>query len=239
MTITKLLPIGTLLLGLGCNSVDSDGVFTSALYASIVATADGDGATRVETTLYLERPSSLNYIELEGGDVLMAYGPAAESKQMRESQFLGITSYAATFEAEDSGSEFIVELSRIVDDSAPDSRVTLPTAFDVVTADGTTYSRADDDIAIDWAPFDSGDDLDFNVSGSCIEPFGGAVEGDPGTLTILATELVKREAATTADSCEATVTLSRGRAGTVDPAYGHGGSAFAYQRRVFSFTTAP
>jgi hypothetical protein len=205
----------------------------------VSATSDGGGSTTVRATLFLENPSSLNYIELEGDDLLMAYGPDAVSKQMREAQFLGMTSYSASFETEDADSEFIVEFSRTIDDSAPDSRVTLPAPFDIITADGADYSRATDDVIIDWDSFSSGDDMDFDLDASCIEDVSGTIEGDPGTLTILASELIQRQGDNVDDSCTVTVTITRSRAGTIDENYGYGGDAYGRQIRRFSFTTNP
>jgi hypothetical protein len=209
------------------------------MYARISATSDGTGETLVSTTLYLENPSSLNYIELEGDDLLTAYGPMGVEKIMRESQFLGVTRYSANFEIEDANSEFIVGLSRIVDDSAPDSRVTLPAPFYIDTADGQTYSRADSDVEIGWEAGLDGDDMDFSLNGNCIETVRGTMEGDPGLLTILGTEILLREGDAVEDTCLATITITRSRPGVIDPNYGYGGDAYGYQIRDFSFTTAP
>lgn len=235
---TRFALLSVPFLALGCTSVDSDSVFTSGLYARVSATSDGGGSTVVRTTLFLENPSSLNYIELEGDDTLAAYGPNGVSKTMRQSQFLGMTSYSATFETEDAGSEFIIEFNRTIDDSAPDSRLTLPAPFDILTADGSAFSRATDDIVIDWDSV-SADDLDYHLDGNCIESLSSSIEGDPGTLTIPAADLVKRQGDTVVDSCTVTVTITRSRAGTIDENYGYGGDGYARQIRTFTFTTDP
>lgn len=226
------------LLGSACTSVDSDNVFTSALYARINATADGDGTTTLRTTLFIESPGSLDYIELEGDDLLMAYGPAAVSQQMRESQFLGMTSYSATFDTEAENSEFIVEFTRTIDDSAPDSRVTLPPPFDILTADGESYSRATDDIIIDWDLIGT-DAMDYRLEGGCVEAILGTIAVDEGTLTIPSSEVVKRPEEDVEDTCLVTVQITRSRPGTIDPNYGYGGDAFAHQSRTFRFTSTP
>jgi hypothetical protein len=209
------------------------------MYARVSATAQGDGDALVRTTLFLENPGSLNYIELEGEDLLTAYGPTGVERIMRESQFLGMTSYSATFETEDANSEFIIGFSRFVDDSAPDSRVTLPAPFDIATAEGTSYSRATEDVEIAWDASIDVDDMDFTLSGNCIETVRGSMEGDPGILTISGSEIPLRQGDSVDDSCLATVTVTRARAGVIDPNYGYGGDAYGYQIRDFSFTTAP
>jgi hypothetical protein len=222
-----------------CTSVDSDNILTSGMYADIRATATGDGDTTVRTTLYLENPGSLNFIELEGGDQLIAYAPDGDSQIMRQAQFLGITNYSARFEIDDSGSEFIVELSRIVDEGAPDSRVFLPEGFDILNPEDEAYSRAADDIVLEWDPFDTGDDMDVVVTGNCIQTYSVGVEGDPGVAVIEAGSLVKSEGDTVPDDCDLVVEITRSTPGDVDPAYGFGGVARGQQVRTVGVVSSP
>lgn len=221
----------------GCNSVDSDNILTSGMYADIRATSDGTGVTIVRATLYLEGPGSLDFIELEGGDVLTAYAPDGDSQIMRESQFLGITNYSADFDIDDGGSEFIVELSRTVDVGAPDSRAYLPEQFDILPPAETTYSRAEDDIIIDWDPFDSPDDVDLEISGTCIETELIAIDGDPGTYTIPAGTLIKLEGQMVEDACDITVTVTKSTPGDLDPNYGFGGEIYGHQVRTLGLSS--
>lgn len=221
-----------------CTSVDSSNILTSGMYASIAASTDGSGTTRVTTTLYLEDPGTLDFIELEGGDQLIAYSPDGDSAIMTETQFLGITSYSATFDVDDAGSEFIVELSRTVDDGAPDSRAVLPDAFDILTEPGGSYSRANDDLVIDWDPV-AGDDIDLSVSGTCIESYSTAIEGDPGTFTVAAGTFVKPMGSNVPDDCDLTVELTRSTPGTLDPGYGHGGTISGKQVRQIQVGSIP
>ena len=231
MTRLTLIALVSAALNANCNSVDSDNILTSGMYADIRATSYGTGVTTVRTTLYLERPSSLDFIELEGDDLLIAYAPDGDSQVMRESQFLGITNYTADFDIDDSGSEFIVELSRTVDGGAPESRVYLAEQFDLLPPESATYSRAEDDIVIDWAPADSGDDVDLEISGSCIETELVAVDGDPGTYQIPAGTLIQPQGQNVPEACDITVTVTKSAPGELDPSYGFGGQIYGEQVR--------
>lgn len=221
----------------GCESVDSDNILTSGMSANIRATSTGDGQTTIRATLYLEEPGSLDYIELEGDDVLTAYAPDGAVQIMSESQFAGATRYTAEFDADDGGSEFIVALTRTVDDGAPDSRVTLPAQFDIAPLASSTYSRAEDSIDIQWSPASSGDDVDIEVSGPCIRPTLIAVDNDPGAYTVAAGTLEQREGDNVADACEITITVTRSTPGQLDPGYGYGGSISGEQIRSLSVSS--
>jgi hypothetical protein len=227
----------------GCQSVDSTSVFTDGIYADVSATATGDGTTLVRTTLYLESPSTLNYIEIEGDDILSVYGPMGEEKTMRESDFLNMTSYSATFNIDTENSEFIVGLSRIIDVSAPNSRVSLPAPFEIDTIAVAEFSRATQNIVITWDGADSSDDMDYSIDGTCIDYVFGVIEvdpitgNDPGVLSVPGTDIQVAQGEPADATCPVTLTLTRSREGMIDENYGHGGDAFAYQTRAFSFTT--
>jgi hypothetical protein len=69
--------------------------------------------------------------------------------------------------------------------------------------------------------------------------YGKALDGDPGTFTIpKGTLTLKDTSASTPTSCQVTVTVSRTREGTLDPAFGEGHMS-GVQSRTFTFTTMP
>lgn len=224
---------------INCQSVDSDNILVSGMYADINASTDGTGSTRVRTTLFLENPSITNYIELEGGDLLTAYGPDGDRQIMREFQFLEATSYRADFDVDDGGAEFIVEFSRDVDAGAPDSRVYLPLSFDILTTPSESYSRVDDDIIIDWDPADTGEDVDLEFTGNCIDTEIRSVDGDPGTFVLPAGSLQKRAGEMVDDVCDLDVTIVKSTPGDLDPNYGHGGVISGEQVRSLTLATEP
>src|SRR5262245_8493938 len=110
----------SLLLGLSlsvalaaCQRHDSDNILTSGMYASISATAEGNGQTRVTATLFLGNPLNLDFIELEGNDELIAESNGT-AKVMDETIVLNVVSYSATFDGDGDGAEFSVQFLRTV-----------------------------------------------------------------------------------------------------------------------------
>src|SRR5262245_31749331 len=119
----------TLTLG-ACEKHDSDNILTSGMYASMIVSAEGNGQTRVAATLFLGNPISLDFIELQGDDQLLAVSESVV-KEMIETDILNIVSYSATFDGEAEGVEYSVQFFRTVDEGAPLSFVTLPAPFDI------------------------------------------------------------------------------------------------------------
>lgn len=218
-----------------CNTVDSSSILTSGMYASISATSDGS-QTDVSTTLYLGNPGNLDFIDLMGDDELTAT-TGNLTRPMNETVVLGTASYHASFDASEADTEFVVSLTRTVDDGAPDSRCDLPDPFDIDTAGGATISRADD-LTVDWSPQGS-DDMAWRLSGTCIQDQSGTVDGDPGTLTVAGNTIMQPQSATVEESCDVTLTLTRSRPGTLDPHYGKGGEIEGRQTRSLTFTSEP
>ncbi len=235
--LTRLTLLGAILL-VGCQSVDTDKTLTSDMYAQVSATTKGDGTTVVRA-IFLDDADSENDIELEGDDHLSAYLPLGQEKILREPEDDDIRGYLATFDTDEVNSVFIVGLSRIVDVSAPDSRVTLPAPFAITTAEGAELSRATDDIVIDWEDSGFNDKMVYRVSGDCIVSVEGRVAADPGSLTVPAADIVLRQGEAIDASCMVTLTLTRSRDGFVDTNYGLCGDAAGRQSRDFRFTTDP
>lgn len=219
-----------------CTTVDSDNVLTSGLSVQMTATADGRGSVFIRTTFYVENPGKLTYLELEGDDQVMAYGPNGARKQLRESQLLGTTTYLAEFEEEDGGSEYVVELSRSIDEGAPDSRITLPQAFSITNIEHGDEPGSEGAIVAEWSPANQGDDMDYQLKGDCIQTKSGSIEGDPGSLTLAKRDLVFLDETTLGPTCKLSLVLTRSRSGVVDPNYGHGGDAVGQQTRTAEFS---
>jgi hypothetical protein len=81
--------------------------------------------------------------------------------------------------------------------------------------------------------------MTWDVEGTCIQGASGMIQGDPGTLTIAASTLVKAAGNGVADSCQVTLTILRQHAGVLDSHFGHGGSIVGEQIRSATFTSTP
>ena len=221
-----------------CQTTDSDSILTSGMFASISATADGTGETTVGATLFLGQPSDLIFIDLEGGDQLIAHH-AGQAKVMSELIILGIVSHTAKFSADAADETFEVELRRDVDPGAPSSLVSLPAPFTLGTVPASVSRGAA--FGVNWTgqALAPGDRMRWSAEGPCIEAAGGTITGDPGSVTMPVGTFKKQAGQNIADSCQVKVTVSRERDGDLDRAYGKGGTVLGTQTRAVIFTSTP
>jgi hypothetical protein len=232
----KRFALLALALAPACTTTDSDNILVSGMYASIRAQADGTGSTELTATLYLGQPIDLVFIELHGGDRLIAHH-ADQAKVMAEQTILGTVSHHTTFAGDADNSEYEVELQRSVDRGAPSSIVTLPPRF---TLDAVATTSRAAPLTMTWAPSAGTDPMRWQAAGSCIESAGGMIAGgDPGAVTIPGSTLRKQMGAQIADSCQVTLTVSRARDGDLDLNYGKGGDISGVQVRSRTFTSMP
>lgn len=218
-----------------CTTTESDNILTRGMYASIEATADGDGTTTVSASLFLGPPSDLIFIDLVAGDQLIAHH-GGQSKNMTEIIILNIVSHTATFAGDDEDAEFDIEFRRDVDPGAPSSLVTLPAPFTLGIVPPSVSRGAD--FGVNWTG-SSPDPMRWSANGSCIQAASGTIAGDPGSVTMPAGTFRKAPGMNIPDSCEVTVTVTRERDGDVDRAFGEGGTATGIQTRSVTFTSTP
>lgn len=221
-------------LASGCAKTDSSDLLTTGIYAAIGAQATGDGTTRVYTTLYVGNPLNLNYVDLTGDDQLIATHNN-DNKVMTETTLLNIVSHYASWTTDNEGDVFAVAFERTVDDGAPRSVATLPAKF-AINAAPTTASRAQA-LTLTWGPLDAPNTMRWEAKGDCIELETQSLGVDTGTLTIEPDRLKKRMGDMVPDSCAITITVSRIRAGMLDPGYGKGGIVEGAQIRTVTLTS--
>lgn len=219
-----------------CNTVDSDNILTSGMYADIEARATGNGITTVSATLFLEDPLELNFIELTGDDQLIAsFG--TQEKVMNETIILNIVGHHADFQTDLEDDEFVVSFERSVDNGAPESIVTLPAPFNIVPPPASNSRAAVLDI--DWQPADTLDLMSWTATGTCIDLATDELDRDVGTVQIPGNTFKKKQGTNIPDSCDVTLTLSRERLGTLDRGFGEGGEVTGEQVRTITFMSTP
>ena len=221
-----------------CESVESTDVLTSGVYADISATADGSGSTETSAILRVGGGNSNTFLQLVEDDTLTA-SQGDDSQAMTEVNLGDWYSYVATFEVDEEDAEFAVAFERTVDEGAPNTTMSLPAPFDLTAPEAdVTVAAAEEDITISWEPADAGDDMSWDIDGDCIQAEGDSVDGDPGIAVIEAGTLEwwdDEEPAT----CEATITVTRSRAGSLDEGYGEGGTAYGRHQRQVKILVAP
>lgn len=224
-----LLPV----TALACTeTVESSDVRTSGVYPEFQVVADGSGSSRVSARLKVGGDGSNTYLDLQQGDRIEVRA-GEETRSLNETE---THTYAAQFDIDEAGTEFVFSFVRSEqDESALRSAVTLPEAFSLqMTANQA--SRADARVGFSWDPPASGD-LHWKVAGACVWADEGDTDDDGDH--ILGADDVRSPAADSAKTCPVDLTLMRGRAGSVDPAFTEGGENIAYQARTQTFTSTP
>ena len=153
---------------------------------------------------------------------------------MREAD-LGVEyRYDATFASAEPDQSYQIGLARSADIGAPDSYVTLPDPF---TPSAPTTSSRSAPLTITWTPGDS-DQISINVTGCASAQLGPLP--DTGTATFPAGTIVADPSNPPNNpTCDLAFAVSRTRNGTLDRAYGQGGSVVAIQRRTIMISSAP
>lgn len=220
----------------GCTSVQSSNIKTAGMSANLTVTDDGSGSTNVRMQLN----DGANSIDLSNGDRLTAT-VGSQSSPMGRNDVIGDVYYTANFSGADAkDTMFTVAFTRAADTSAPNSNVSLPQPFNITAPTaGKSFSRATDDITVTYDSTGQPEGMNWSLDGSCVNSGSGSVTNDTGSFTILHASLPSSDQMQKSASCTVTVTLKRSRNGTVDSAFGQGGSAVATQQRTITFTSAP
>ncbi len=218
----------------GCTDLQSSDLKTAGMSTYMTITADGTGQTTVTAQFNVDN-NGTDFVNLSSGDSAVAQ-VASQSHTMSQTNVLGDIAYQTTFSGEDAaGTQYTVALDRSTDVSAPSSVCTLPDGFDITgpTSSGT-FSRAND-LTVTYDNAGSSDTMTWSLSG-CSEGTG-SVTGDSGSFTIPKGTL--SPGGEQSGTCQDTITLTRARAGQVDPHYGSGGSITAQQVRSVTFNLTP
>lgn len=238
MTRTQPLAALALLLGASaCESLPSDEVKTESIWADFTATSDGS-TTHTTGVLRVGGATSNTFVDLEGGDTLTVTA-GGETKEMLEGYIGDIFVYDADFDVADEDEEFLFAFEREVETSAPESTVTLPAVFEITApAADTVFSRSADGVTVSWDPSGQDDQVFVSVEGDCIWTKNVAVDGDPGTYTIQPGVIDSLDEENPA-ACDGRVVVERVRTGSLDPAYGEGGTVRGLQQRSVSVRIDP
>jgi hypothetical protein len=221
-----------------CTSVGSSSLKTSGMSAYIHVSANGTGQTMALASLNVD-DSLTDFVDLNTGDSFVA-SVNGQSQTMSRSDVLNDITYLASFTGQDAeNTQYTIALRRTADTSAPSSTCTIPKAFSIrAPVNAAIFSRANDDIVVQYDNAPTTDTLSYDVQGDCVRSSTVAPPaGDSGSFTI-----AKGSLASTSPSesdCDVTITLHRSRNGHLDPAYGYGGRIWAEQARSVTVISMP
>ncbi|MCP4809072.1 MAG: hypothetical protein GY913_13355 [Proteobacteria bacterium] len=236
MRITSLfLVLGGLV---ACESVESTDVLTSGVYADITATDLGEGSVVTDAVLRVGGGNSNTFMNLEGDDALTSTH-GEDVQNMIEVSLGDLYSYTAEHADPVLADDFVVGFERTLDEGAPATTLTVPDPFELTAPEAdTTFASAQEDITITWEDSGSDDDMILIVTGDCFFNEEVALDGDTGTAVLEAGTLEWADD-TEPETCQATLTIRRSRAGDLDPAYGEGGVAVGRQDRSVNVLVEP
>jgi len=239
--LLKPLIIITLFVLAACESVDSDDVRTSGVYADFKIATTDNGTSRIRARLGVGGVLSNTDLELENGDQLRVFTDTESGAMREDKEFFGGTEYKYTASTSAESTLFRIDFNRPTGVSAPNSSVSLPApvTFTAPTT-GTVFQRSDT-INISWTPVSVNmTRLDVKAStyhcnipdteiGRVSKSFSYRSATDFGATSVTASDLFSTEAlAHTSLVCDLTLTVTRTMSGIVDPAY-DGGSIRATQ----------
>jgi hypothetical protein len=216
-----------------CGTSESGALLTKGISADMSVTATGSSTVHVGAELFEGNPDQLIFVDLQSGDQLLA-DAGGQLVPLSKSELLNIISYDADLPAGNLGDPITIAFERQVDAGAPTSTATLPDPFTLDPVAATTSRAAA--MTVTYSPPGT-DDVTWQASGDCIQTATGSIPTDSGSIAIAAGTLVATPSQPTA-TCQVTLTVSRQRAGTLDPHF-EGGSILGEQARTAMFTSTP
>jgi hypothetical protein len=233
---TSLRAAPALLALCACASVDSADVRTSGMYASFTATTDGT-ASVADAVLRVGGASSNTFVSLSEGDELSVTVDGTTTV-LEETRLGDYSVYSAAIAAFAEDTVFDFAFTRATDDSAPSSPTSLPAPFALsAPVEDQVWSRAED-LVVSWEPSGEQDTMLVELTSDCTWPWTDTLDGDPGTVTIPADEVEVIDGHEDL-SCAGAVRFARRRAGTLDAAFGEGGSVYGIQARTVDLRADP
>lgn len=218
-------------------TTSSTNIRTPGISMAVEVIAESESTSTVTATLQVGGPNG-TYVILDNGDALYAEADG-DRKEMHAIED-GV--YEVKYRVGDADTEFAVMLERDQDDNALDNTGRLPAPFEITSSYSDVLSRADDDVEVTWEP--SGQDGDMRVEiedevGGCIAfDERKNIGGDPGTY-VVGKDTLKSQDEEMPETCDVTLTLSRSRDGTTDPALDSESTFVLRQVRSETFTSAP
>jgi hypothetical protein len=238
------LSFGPLALVAGCcgmcaETTRSENIRTEGMRAEVTAESRGDGRTRVTVQLRVGGVLSNVFPQLSTGDHLDAGNGAGTVPLAFSKGIIASPAYHGELPGDSSGRAVQIRFARTGNTSALGTRVVMPPAFAITApAPGARLTAARNELELAWSPV-AGAPVAWTVDGGCILGLHGDQPADTGSLRVSLTAAPPPDdGGPPRPRCDVTVKLERVAHGTLDPAFGEGGSISATQQRqlVVEFT---
>lgn len=237
----------------GCSKVDSADLKTHGFYADYSA-RDYGSSVRV-TANFSTSSFSNDTIKLSYGDSVAATLGGSIKGMTESTNIFGQYTYSATFNTSGSDQTVTIDFERLNDISAPNSYVTIPSAFSISSpANNTVYTKTNDStISVVWAPVSSTLATFVSFRGNCITPDGATsfstgqnVQANIGSYGITVGQLLqefianeKNPPASITSCSSVEIELTRSANGVIDSNFGQGGRFIGAQHRSTNIRINP
>jgi hypothetical protein len=244
--IPMLVALLALLQACGPKSSSTSGpdqgpVPTSKMTITMRVEAGDSGIAVVRANLNDGRPLGDSY-RLDGGDFFRACVNGV-CRSMADNDSLTSPDYIARFDYQ-SGVDFVVTFNRQEAQSAPDSRVTLPPAFTIVTPANHQQVTDGETVLVSWSPNGAPARASLSYQADCTLLSGGhgvssgtlSADSNADGLESVSIDPIVTLAGTGVPSritrCSIDVTVSHELQGRIDPAFRNGTAVGIVSRKV-------
>ena len=208
---------------------EDDRLATSDLTADIQLAALDDATADIVVKLQDRLALAGDLYELELGEEVTVTVPGIVITLV-SSRLNTQPVYTATIPEPPVDTTYYVAFNRVPPaQTASGSTVNLPPGLSLTAPDIASRQQA---LEVTWTGFGGEDPIELEANGACFETYREEIP-DVGLFTIPAGSLQG-----TGESCPASLTLTRIRAGVVDDNFA-GGDGFAFQQRLHAFLSDP
>ncbi len=237
------LIVATGLIGAaGCSSesVESEDIRTSGIWAKMEADGREDGRTRVVVELNVGGEFGTNVV-LSGDEYLDAVAAGVTKRMAEDTDFLDID-YQTYMDTNASATEINIRFYRNDGENIVESRATLPTSFEITSPLSTASYGLNEVVALVWTPEIQDGSIRLFSSVICTNSDGGTTSSS-SSETITDSGVFEYDISTsglftngttglnTAQPCSMEFTLQREAFGNIDPAFDEGGRFKTTQTR--------
>lgn len=218
-----------------CNEeTKSDNVDTKGIWAGINVTSNG---TKTDVSVELNvSGANGNNVSLSNSDKLIAKA-GSESKTLTRNNSILDIDYEGSLNTTASGSEFTISFTRGNKQDAPNSKVKLPDAFNIILPLSEQSIRFSDPISIAWTPKKDGSIIEVVLESVCKNSSDADVNLKKSVKIVdSGTHIYNHgsddfNAIDKSKGCTSTVTLTREVSATLDTNFQAGGFIKAFQKR--------
>lgn len=212
------------------DNTPSTNVRTSGVRAELTIVAEDRGMGEASARLRVGGALSNTFLDLAGGDRVDVEVAGRTTALLPRRGVIEPPAYAAKVAGLAAGAVVAFKLTRPADTSALGSTVTLPEPIALITPKPSEPVSSKAPVVATWKAV-PGSDVRWTAQGTCIDEGSGTVIDDVGRVEV-PLPAARRFDAGSAPPCDVTLVFERWATGSLDPAFGEGGSVLAVQRRT-------